>query len=201
MQPPMEPRIDYWTNGPLNEFTNVMISILQKRDPYGQAHASGVTGLCIDLAHHIGMTDSQIEILGVAARLHDIGKLAISDSIINKNGPLTDVEYRAMKEHCNEGFQLISAIPTYPEIGQVILYHHECWDGSGYPRGLKGEEIPEYPRMVKICDYFDALIHYRHYRERVVHSVPEALMMLRANEKSFDPSLLLEFIRMQVKAK
>jgi putative nucleotidyltransferase with HDIG domain len=193
----MNPKRTYWTNGALSEMADLLVSIQQSRDHYGAEHAHGVADESVKLARYIRMSEKRIEILRIGALLHDIGKLKISDFIIEKAGALAESEFDAIKHHPQYGVEYLKPIHTHPEIAEAIYSHHENWDGTGYPDGLKGKDIPVFARIVCVCDRFDALVNYRHYRVKVVYSIPEALMQLRADEKNFDPALLLAFIRMK----
>lgn len=151
-----------------------------------------------------GLHDSFVEDLGIAALFHDVGKILIPESILQKPGPLTVEEYEIMKSHTTRGAEILkNALKTHPEnhllslCYDVIRYHHEKWDGSGYPDGLKEEQIPLAARIVAIADVFDALTSNRHYRD--AFSPEEALRIMQTEEKEhFDPdlfSIFLEYVQ------
>lgn len=131
-----------------------------------------------------------------AAPLHDIGKITVSDTILNKPGKLTEEEFKSMQKHCVEGGRIIDSTLTgieesdYLEIAKnVSVYHHEKWNGQGYPYGLKGEEIPICARMMAIVDVFDALSSKRVYKE--AFSLEETFMIMEESKGShFDPELI-----------
>ena len=130
-----------------------------------------------------------------SVRLHDLGKIVISDSILNKEGPLTDEEYQAMKRHSIEGEQIINKAIEQTGDEEFLLnakmiaaYHHECWDGSGYPYGLKGSEIPLQGRLMAIIDVYDALVSERPYKKPFTHEVALEIIM-KGSGKHFDPNV------------
>ena len=112
----------------------------------------------------MGHDEDYISKLRKAALLHDIGKIAIPDAIINKRGKLQDGEYRLMKEHPKKGYEILSKIEEMPELPLGALYHHERWDGKGYPTGIRGEDIPEIARIISVADAYDAMTSNRNYR-------------------------------------
>jgi len=125
--------------------------------------------------------------------LHDIGKIAIDEAILNKPGKLTDEEWETIKRHPEIGFRIISTAPEYSEIARDILSHHERFDGKGYPRGLKGEEIPIRARIVSIADAYDAMISKRTYRDPL--SKEDAVNEIkRCSGTQFDPELVKIFV-------
>jgi len=127
------------------------------------------------------------------SELHDIGKIAIDDSILNKPGKLTDKEWESIKKHPEIGYRILSATPEYSEIAQDILSHHERYDGNGYPRGLKGDEIPIRARVISIADAFDAMISDRPYRKAMTSF--EAIEEIKRNTGSqFDPEVSNIFV-------
>jgi HD-GYP domain-containing protein (c-di-GMP phosphodiesterase class II) len=136
------------------------------------------------------------KVLGHAAKLHDIGKVAISDSVISKPSRLTRAEYLMVQQHTILGYQLLQPMKIDPVITGAILSHHENYDGSGYPEGLKGEAIPLAARLIRIADFYDALTSRRSYRNGPALSTAEALDVLQENRRCFDPSLFSAFVEM-----
>jgi len=154
------------------------------------SHYARVLGLAA------GMNDSEAEMLMNAAPMHDIGKIGIPDSILKKNGRLTEEEYEVMKTHCEIGARIIGEDSS--ELLQmaktVALTHHEKWNGKGYPGGLQAEDIPRVGRIVAIADVFDALTSKRPYKK--VWTVEKALTLMReASGKHFDPTLFALFVQ------
>ena len=146
------------------------------------------------IAAAYGMKREYCENILYAARMHDIGKIGIPDAILKKHGPLTDEEWAVMKTHPEIGAALLgdSEVPLFQMASQIALTHHEKFDGSGYPAGLQGSEIPLCGRIVAVADYFDALTMDRCYR--AAFPMERALVMLRVGAGShFDPMVLRAF--------
>ncbi|MDP8245491.1 MAG: response regulator [Candidatus Hinthialibacter antarcticus] len=137
---------------------------LEARDPYTQGHAQHVSNLVIRIADELGVPEVEHQSLRLAAQLHDIGKIGVPDSILLKSGSLTPQEYAMMKEHVNIGYQILSPIPMLKEVGEYVYEHHERFDGSGYPRGLKGSETHFNSRILMAAEVLDALATVRCYK-------------------------------------
>lgn len=170
------------------------ISVLSIRhDPYENAHAANTAILVRELAKAVSYPDTKMEALNVAARVHDIGKLLIPETVLNKQGKLTIEEIAAIHRHVSIGYEAIQAFTDWePLIADVVLQHHERFDGTGYPKGLRGESICLEARMVAICDTFDALTSPRAYRKALAAEDATEIMV---NETGFDPILLDVFLR------
>ncbi len=165
------------------------------RDEDTGAHIERIGRFSTLLAEHIGMDEQFCERLGHAAPLHDVGKVAIPDAILLKPGPLTDEERAIVETHAEEGHRLVrgSSSSILDMAATIALSHQEKWDGSGYPRGLKGESIPIEGRIVAVADVFDALTSDRVYRK--AFSVEDAVQMMREQRgRHFDPVLLDAFM-------
>jgi putative two-component system response regulator len=159
------------------------------------AHLERVGAYTADIATALGLPDAQVELLRLAAPLHDMGKIAVGDRILRKTGMLTDDERRVMEQHTEIGRDLLgdSGSELLELAATVAWTHHERWDGSGYPRGLKGEEIPLAGRIVAVADVFDALSSDRPYRPRL--SVGEAqAWILDGSGSAFDPDVVEAFV-------
>lgn len=178
------------------EITNLLVRIADLRDPNAEKHSKGVAELSAELAERINMAVEERNVLQHAAKLHDIGKLAISDSVISKPSRLTRAEYLMVQQHTILGYQLLKPMKINAVITDAILSHHENFDGSGYPEGLKGEAIPLAARLIRIADFYDALISHRSYRNNSAFSSVEALDVLQENRHCFDPSLFSTFVEM-----
>jgi len=158
-------------------------------------HLERVGSYAADIAIALGLPEAQVELLRLAAPLHDIGKIAVGDRILRKTGMLTDEQRRLMEQHTDVGRDLLSGSGSeLLELAATIAWtHHERWDGSGYPRGLKGEEIPLEGRIVAVADVFDALSSDRPYRPRL--SVDEArVWVLEGSGSAFDPGVVDAFV-------
>lgn len=154
-----------------------LMSALDARDRETEGHSMRVSRLACLLGERIGLTSEQLKALERGALLHDIGKIGISDIILHKPGKLTDDEWKIMRLHPDIGSRIVERIPFLQESMSVVRYHHERWDGSGYPLGIKGSDIPIHARIFAVVDVFDALTSNRNYRKK---STPqEALEYLR----------------------
>jgi putative nucleotidyltransferase with HDIG domain len=159
------------------------------RDQETEGHSVRVSKLTYHLGKHLGLPKDQLKSLERGALLHDIGKIGISDNILLKPGPLTQEEWHAMRQHPDIGARLIEGIPFLQDAIPVIRYHQERWDGSGYPVGMKGEDIPLQARVFAVADVFDALTSTRPYRQRV--TINEAVKHLRNHAGiEFDPKIV-----------
>ena len=137
---------------------------LEARDPYTQGHGYRVGQLVLKLAEELGVSEEEHLNLRLAAELHDIGKIGISDSILLKEGPLSTEEYTAMKEHVSIGYRILSPIPSLHIISEYVFEHHERIDGKGYPRGLNGNDTHYNSRLLMVSEVFDALATRRCYK-------------------------------------
>jgi len=167
------------------------------RDDATGEHTRRVGREAAALADALRLSPDEIEDIRRAAPLHDVGKIAMPDSILLKEGPLTEEEMKTVREHPTIGASILSGsrFPMLLMAEEIALHHHECWDGSGYPAGLKGEEIPLSARIVTIIDVFDSLTHVRPYKR--AWTVDEALDEIEglAGTK-FDPTVAEAFLRL-----
>jgi len=137
---------------------------LQARDSYTFTHCVNVAYLAKRFGEHLGCPQHILDAVTNVGELHDVGKIGVADNILNKPGPLTESEYESMKFHPAIGIEIVDPIGTFPEEGAPIRSHHERWDGSGYPDGLAGEDIPLVARITAVVDVFDAVTTDRPYR-------------------------------------
>jgi putative two-component system response regulator len=167
------------------------------RDDATGEHTRRVGQQSAALANALGLSLDEIEDIRRAAPLHDVGKIAMPDSILLKEGPLTDDQMDTVREHPTIGARILSGsrVPMLLIAEEIALNHHECWDGGGYPNGLKGEEIPMAARIVSIVDVFDSLTHVRPYKRAWTED--EALDEIESLSGSkFDPQVAEAFLRM-----
>jgi two-component system cell cycle response regulator len=164
--------------------------LVDERHNNSGAHSSNVAGLAGQLAVELGCDPSQSSAIRVAARLHDIGKIAIPDAILLKPAPLTDAEWAQMKKHPIVGSDVLCLIPALRSIAPMVRAHHERWDGKGYPDGLAGEEIPLPARILCLADAFDAMIADRPYSEPM-HEAAAMREVKRCAGTQFDPRVVL----------
>jgi two-component system, cell cycle response regulator len=172
---------------------DLLLGVLREREPGLEAHMEGVGALAAELARRLGLTGEERELIGRAADLHDIGKMAIPDEVLNKPGALDNAEWELMRTHTLIGERMLGSSPALLPVAKLVRSSHERWDGSGYPDGLAGGKIPLGSRMIAICDAYEAMIEKRPYREP--RSIAEALSELRDGAGSqFDPELVDLFI-------
>lgn len=170
---------------------------LDIRDHSTGEHTQRVTELTVALAQRFGIEGDELDDIRRGATLHDIGKMAVPDAVLGKTGRLDDDEWEQIKRHPEMAVRMLDGI-TYLEPALIIPWcHHERWDGSGYPRGLTGEEIPFAARMFAVVDVYDALTSERPYREPMTTTAALALIEREAGAH-FDPDVVSEFITMMV---
>lgn len=172
---------------------HVLMMVLEKKDNTLFSHSYNVANWCKRLGNEVNLDGNEIIKLYIAGLLHDVGKALIDDSIINKNGKLTMEEYEVVKQHSLYSYNMTRKIlDEYSElsgIAEVIKYHHERYDGQGYPEGLKEKEIPFYSCIISICDAVDAMLSERPYKKR--YSVQKVIRELQINRgKQFHPKLV-----------
>ena len=167
---------------------------LDAKDSYTEGHSNRVSEYAYILAKNVSLDLQEIEWVRLAAAMHDIGKIGIPESILCKQGKLTKDEYEIMKKHPVIGAKILKPIKPLEKVGNLVLYHHEYWDGNGYPYGLKKEEIPIGARIVSIVDAYQAMTSSRPYRSAL--SFEEAVKRLRdGKEKQWEPDLVELFIK------
>jgi diguanylate cyclase (GGDEF)-like protein/PAS domain S-box-containing protein len=172
-----------------------MMKTLEARDFITEGHAERLREQILKLGGYAGLRDNMLTNLQLLAQFHDIGKVGISDKILFKPGLLTDSERLEMQRHSEIGYRIAQSIPELSSISDLILKHHERWDGRGYPLGIKGRDIPLECRILAIIDAYDAMTNDRPYRRAM--SVEEALAELRRNAGTqFDPELVVKFLNM-----
>lgn len=168
---------------------------LEYRDQETEGHSLRVTEMTLELAQRLGVPQSELEHIRRGALLHDIGKMAIPDTILLKNGPLTDDEWEVVKLHPIRAKELLEKIPFLGSALDIPYHHHERWDGSGYPEGLSGQAIPLAARIFAVVDHWDALTSDRPYRQawpkdRVLGYIREQ------SRKIFDPEIVPVFLKL-----
>jgi diguanylate cyclase (GGDEF)-like protein/putative nucleotidyltransferase with HDIG domain len=168
---------------------------IDAKDQTAQSHIRRVQVYAAGLARALGMPENEIQGVKTAALLHDIGKLAVPEHILSKPGPLTQEEFQKVRIHPQVGAEIISGVPFPYPVAPLILSHHERWDGTGYPSGLRADEIPLGARILSVVDYFDALMSERPYHGAM--SVEAATGLLRQEAaKALDPRVVQTFIDM-----
>lgn len=142
-----------------------LLTALEARDAYTRGHSERVRSWAIRIARHLGVSQPQVEIIGQAARLHDIGKVGVRDAILFKPSSLTPQEWQIMRSHPEVGVSILKPVRLLQSVLPITRGHHERWDGKGYPDGLQGEAIPLGARIVAVADAYDALKSCRPYRQ------------------------------------
>jgi putative nucleotidyltransferase with HDIG domain len=168
---------------------------LDLKDAETEFHSRRVTAYTIAIARKMGLTKEEIKTIAYGAFLHDFGKMAIPDEILRKPGKLTDEQTAVMREHCYLGYKIISRIPFLAEASEIVYAHQERYDGTGYPRGLKGEEIPLGARIFAVADTLDAMRSDRVYRK--AQSMEAVRKEIEAwSGRQFDPRIVKVFLEM-----
>ncbi len=171
---------------------------IEARDGYTGGHLDRVSEYALSTGQEMSLDKDQMWNLWLGSLFHDVGKLAIPDAILNKKGPLTEAEYEYMKKHPELGVRVIEKVSFLRPAVRAILDHQERWDGTGYPRGLRGGEISIEGRILAVCDAFDAMLTDRPYRS--ARSATEAIDELdRCSGSHFDPSVVEAFLTAQEK--
>jgi putative nucleotidyltransferase with HDIG domain len=177
----------------LESVLRLLIRAVELRDPYTRGHSERVTRLSLKLANYgsLSFEEREIKNLRYGALLHDVGKIGIGDYVLHKPTLLTEAEFILIKQHTLLGAKLLEPLNLDPTIFAVVLSHHENYDGSGYPHGLKGEEIPRVARIVRIADAYEALTSDRPYRKALDRN--QAMEVLWREEHLYDSFLLQQF--------
>ncbi|MBM7870982.1 diguanylate cyclase (GGDEF)-like protein/PAS domain S-box-containing protein [Clostridium pascui] len=178
---------------PKSKVIDLLVAALAERDYMASGHGERLAKMGEIMADKVGLDDDIRRNLIVLAKVHDLGKVGIPDQILFKKGKLTEEEYKRMKEHVKIGWEIAHRSKELENMAELILHHHECWDGKGYPNGLKGNDIPIECRILNIIDAYDTMISDRPYQKGI--SKEEAIEeLIRCSGTQFDPQLLREFI-------
>lgn len=151
----------------INDITKVFSECVDMRDPYTNGHSARVARYTAMLAEKLGKNKEQVERMYHIALLHDVGKISIPDAILNKPEKLTEEEFLTMRSHAQRGYDVLKEIAIDPDLALGAGFHHERYDGKGYPKGLKGDEIPEVAQIIGVADTFDAMYSTRPYRKKM----------------------------------
>jgi HD-GYP domain-containing protein (c-di-GMP phosphodiesterase class II) len=166
---------------------------IEARDPYTRGHSARVARMARAVGVRLGCDEARLALLRLGGALHDVGKLVVSEQVLNKPGPLTAEELAEVREHPTVGARLVTLDPTLRPAVPAVLYHHERWDGAGYPTGRAGPDIPIEARILAVADSFDAMTSNRPYRsalptEQAVEEVD------RCAGTQFDPDVAVAFL-------
>ena len=179
----------------LVDFAKILLQTVGAKDHYTEEHSRRVTMFADIFSKYLKLSSRQISDLQIAAAFHDIGKIGIPDNILLKTTRLTDDEYQVIKTYPTIAANIFSVSDIYKDIYPIMYYHHERYDGKGYPTGIKGKQIPLLARILSICDCFDAIVSKRTYKQGA--SIEFALSEIEKNAGTqFDPELAPKFIEM-----
>ena len=174
------------------ETLHALVTALDTRDSETGGHSERVTKIALSIAQQMKLSEKLIQQIHWGALLHDVGKIGVPDQILRKIGPLTDEEWNIMRAHPKIGFEMLKGIPFLQPVLDIVLHHHERFNGSGYPSGLAGETIPLPARIFSVADSFDAMTNDRPYRKAL--SQDEAIAEIqRCVYKQFDPNIVAAF--------
>jgi len=173
-----------------------LVTALEARDEYTKGHTVRVSAMALRLGRFMGLTEAALRDLDIAANLHDIGKIGVRDAVLLKPGPLTDEEYAKIQEHAVIGAEILRPIASLAAVARLIMYHHERWDGEGYPTCLRGEDIPLGARIIAVADAFDAMTSDRPYR-RGMPSQTALDIIAQEMGKQFCPTCARAFLDMK----
>lgn len=172
---------------------SVIVEALDAKDKFTAGRSSRVCCYAVNLAKALNLSEIEISKIEIAGLLHDIGMIGVPEAILQKKGPLTENEYLEVKRHIDYGMKILENIKQLNVIVDIVKYHHERFDGSGYPNGLKGEEIPIGARIIALADTFDAMLSTRAYRQPLdINSAKEELKECSGSQ--LDPNIVSVFL-------
>jgi HD-GYP domain-containing protein (c-di-GMP phosphodiesterase class II) len=176
--------------------TAAVLSALRERDANTFEHCDRTCALAVATGRAVGVSSADLTILSLAAELHDVGKIGIPDRVLLKTGRLEEEELRVMQTHPRRGHDILASVPDHQiaAAATIVLRHHEAVDGSGYPDGLRGEEIPVLARIVSIADSYDAIATLRPYHQPKSHKQTIRMLYEELGGK-YDPYLMAAFTR------
>jgi len=179
----------------LHEIVEALATALDAKNSCMCGHSERVADISLSIARAMGLSESKQQTIHIGAHLHDLGKIGIPDAILNKPGKLTDEEFTIIKEHPVIGYNIVRKVKVFSTISDIVRYHHERFDGKGYPEGMVGMEIPLGARIVAVADAFDAMTTPRNYRNCL--SYRQALAeIIRCRGSQFDPEIVDLFAEM-----
>ncbi|SKA83473.1 HD domain-containing protein [Paucidesulfovibrio gracilis DSM 16080] len=180
----------------LHEFAESLGTAVDARDHHTRKHSEEVAQVAYGLAVRMGLSTAHADVIHVAAHLHDVGKIGIPDAVLFKPGPLTPAEWAMLKRHPAIGAEIVQPVQALCRCGirEIILHHHERWDGQGYPHGLHGTEIPLGARIIAVADSLSAMMQRRPYR-KAMRFCEAREEILRCAGTQFDPNVVAAFER------
>ncbi len=162
---------------------------VQAKDPYTHGHCERVSHYARAAAERLGLSDAELRVTCYAALLHDVGKIGVSDGVLNKPGPLLPEERKLVEAHVRIGHDLLNGVPALRDVASAVLYHHERYDGTGYPEGLSGDRIPMASRIVAVVDAYCAMLDERSYKPPYPPEKARA-ELIRCSGSQFDPRIV-----------
>ena len=171
-----------------HDFILCIISTLEARDSYTSHHSSRVAEMTEKICDLLNLPLDEKEVYHIAAHLHDVGKIGIRDSVLLKEGKLSQEEWEIMKSHAIQGYNILKNVKSFEEVAKIVRSHHERFDGKGYPDGLKGEEIPRLVRIISVADAYDAMTSKRSYRDVLAQEIVKEEIE-KGKGKQFDPQI------------
>ena len=174
------------------EITKLVGIMAHMQEPYN-THGERVSAYAVRMAAALSMSSDDIAMVDIGARLHDIGKLLIRPDVLNSNRKLSHAERAELQNHARIGYMIVSQAGYADVIQEIVLHHHEKWDGSGYPHGIKGEQIPLPVQIISICDVYEAMTNMRPYRPAYTHDFTISYLKTR-KRSDFDPQLVDLFV-------
>jgi HD-GYP domain-containing protein (c-di-GMP phosphodiesterase class II) len=177
------------------EFVGSLANALDARDQYTAGHSSRVSQLSCETGLAMGLGSDEVERIRIGALLHDVGKIGIADSVLQKPGRLTDEEFEIVKQHPVIGRRILEEVQGFAPYLAAVELHHENWDGSGYPRRQSGFETPIDARIIHVADAYDAMTTNRSYRRGMTHDMAIAILIVNAGMQ-FDPEIVGVFVNL-----
>lgn len=175
-----------------------LVSTIEAKDPYTKGHSERVAKLAAEIARTLNLSEKEVEIITYAGYLHDVGKVSLEEKILNKPGTLNEIEYNIVKEHPLTGANIINKIQFLTRAGDYVKYHHERYDGSGYPEGLKEDQIPLGAAILAVADVYDAMTSDRPYRK--AWQEEEVLEMFKDDEgRLFNPKVVNALLKIRAR--
>ncbi|MEM8946380.1 MAG: HD-GYP domain-containing protein [Planctomycetota bacterium] len=173
-----------------------LTSAIDAKDRYTSGHSNRVAYFSVSIAQRMGLNKAERDTLYLAGLLHDIGKIGIDDNVLNKAGTLTDQEYEQIKLHPQLGYEILRGVKQLDQVLPMVLHHHEAWDGSGYPHGLAGDDIPKMARIMAVADAFDAMTSDRPYRKGMSDGEVDEILRVGAGSQ-WDPEVVNAFFQIR----
>ncbi len=178
----------------LHEVVDALAAAVDAKDSYTCGHSERVAEMSLAIAQEMNLSKEEQDLIHIGAHLHDVGKIGVPDAIMSKPGKLTNEEFKQIKDHPMIGYHIVSKVKILQTVSLIVRHHHERMDGSGYPDGLSGSDIPLGARIVAVADAFDAMTSNRTYKKSM--AVYDALEeLIRCSDTQFDRDIVAVFVR------